>query len=43
MAKILIAGDFAPRARIAGLLEEERYADIFSEVLPITTRADYSS
>lgn len=42
MAKILIAGDFAPRARIAGLLEEERYADIFSEVIPITARADYS-
>lgn len=42
MTKILIAGDFAPRARIAGLLEEERYADIFSEVIPITARADYS-
>lgn len=42
MVKILIAGDFAPRARIATLLEEERYADIFSEVLPITSRADYS-
>lgn len=42
MVKILIAGDFASRARIAGLLEKDRYADIFHDVLPIIAEADYS-
>lgn len=42
MAKILIAGDFAPRARIAKLISEESYAEIFDEVIPFTSNVDYS-
>lgn len=42
MVKIIIAGDFAPRARVADLLVEERYSEILSEVQYITSKADYS-
>ena len=42
MAKILIAGDFAPRARVAKLIDEGRYEDIFEQVIPLTSRSDYS-
>lgn len=42
MVKILIAGDFAPRNRVESLLEEQRFADIFAQVIPYTTESDYS-
>ena len=42
MAKILIAGDFAPRARVAKLIDEGRSEDIFEQVSPLTSRSDYS-
>lgn len=31
--KILITGDFAPRARLAKQIEEKRYSDVFPENL----------
>lgn len=42
MVRILIAGDFAPRARITQLIEEERYSDFLSDVRQYTSKADYS-
>lgn len=42
MAKILIAGDYAPSARVAKLIDEGRYAEIFDQVRLFTSRADYS-
>lgn len=42
MVRILVAGDFAPWNRVEKLLESERYADIFSEVIPYTSESDYS-
>ena len=42
MAKIIIAGDFVPGARVEKLIDEGRYADIFEQVVPFTSRADYS-
>ncbi len=42
MVRILIAGDFAPRNRVEALLQEECYADIFSQVITYTHESDYS-
>lgn len=39
---IIIAGDFCPRRRVAKLIEEKRYEDVFSQVKKITDKADYS-
>lgn len=39
---IIIAGDFCPRRRVAKLIEEKRYGDVFSQVKEITDKADYS-
>lgn len=40
--KILIAGDFCPQNRVAKLIEEEKYHEVFGEVLPYTKQADLS-
>lgn len=40
--KIVIAGDFCPKDRVANLLENNRFADVFGEVKDVTTKADYS-
>lgn len=41
--KILIAGDFAPRARLAKQIEEKRFSEVFSEDLrKIIQSADFS-
>lgn len=42
MVKIIIAGDFAPRARVAQLIESEQYTSVFSEVKQYISLADYS-
>ena len=42
MVKILIAGDFVPKDRVLKLIEEEKYSDIFSDILPYTDQCDYS-
>jgi poly-gamma-glutamate synthesis protein (capsule biosynthesis protein) len=42
MIDILICGDFAPCNRVAKLIAEEKYDEIFSQVLPYTNKADYS-
>lgn len=42
MVKILIAGDYAPRERVAKLIDERQYEEIFEEVLNYTLEADYS-
>lgn len=38
--KILIAGDFCPRDRVASLIEEEKYNEIFGEVKSYTNNVD---
>lgn len=40
--KILIAGDYVPRNRLAALVEENKYNDIFGEVKNVISSADYS-
>lgn len=40
--KVLIAGDFCPRYRIAELFESGQYEEVLKEVKPIVTGADYS-
>lgn len=42
MVKILIAGDYAPGGRVAQLIHENKFENIFSEVQPYTLCADYS-
>lgn len=43
MMKIIVAGDFAPRARLAKQIEEKKFDSIFSEKLrTIIKSADYS-
>lgn len=42
MVKILIAGDFAPIARVAQLINNGDYSTVFSEVKTITDKVDYS-
>lgn len=37
---ILIAGDFCPQDRVAKLIEEERYSEVFGEVNPYTQDVD---
>ena len=40
--KILIAGDFAPRARLAKQIENKRYSEVFSEdIRDIIKSADF--
>jgi poly-gamma-glutamate synthesis protein (capsule biosynthesis protein) len=38
--KILIAGDFCPRDRVATLIEEENHSEVFGEVKPYTQDVD---
>ena len=40
--KILIAGDFCPQGRVAELIEEEKFYDVFGEVQTFTKQADLS-
>ncbi len=42
MAKILIAGDYCPYARINKLVENEEYHDIFKDITEYTYTSDYS-
>lgn len=42
MAKILIAGDFCPRARVAQLFEDGEFSTVLNEVVPYTLKADFS-
>ena len=42
MTNILIAGDFCAKERVAPLLDEGRYNDVFEDVLPIIRSSDYS-
>lgn len=37
---ILIAGDFCPRDRVASLIEEEKYNEVFGEVKPYAENVD---
>lgn len=41
MEKIIITGDFVPQDRVSALVEARKYADVFSEIVPITSEADY--
>lgn len=38
--KILIAGDFCPHKRVASLIEENKYNEVFGEVKPYTESVD---
>ena len=40
--KILISGDFCPQTRVTKLIEEEKYYEVFGEVLPYTKKAELS-
>ena len=40
--KVLIAGDFCPRDRVAAAFEKGDYASVLSEVRNVTAEADYS-
>lgn len=40
--KILVAGDFCPRDRVASILEKGDYASVFGNVKEIVSQADYS-
>ena len=40
--KILIAGDFCPQNRVAQLIEEEKYQEVFGEAMSYTQKADLS-
>ena len=42
MVKILIAGDFVPRARVQALIDEGKYKEVFSDILPCISDSDYS-
>ena len=42
MISIVVAGDYCPRARVAELIENERYSEIFGEIKPLLGLADYS-
>ena len=42
MIKILIAGDFVPRARVQALIDEGKYKELFSDILPCISDSDYS-
>ena len=42
MVKILFAGDFAPRTRVAQCLDNGNYETIFGEVIPYTNNVDYA-
>lgn len=42
MAKILVAGDYAPRGRVENLIEAGKYNEVFDEVIPYTSQVDYS-
>lgn len=42
MMKILIAGDFVPRHRVAELFAEKKYAEVLGEIKPIIEQSDFS-
>ena len=42
MVKILIAADFVPQARVKCLIEDGKYEEVFSSILPYISGSDYS-
>ena len=42
MAKVLVAGDFCPRDRVAAAFEKGNYAAVLEEITGITSTVDYS-
>ena len=42
MVKILVAGDYAPRGRVEQLIEQGKYSEVFSGVVPYTSCVDYA-
>ena len=42
MVKILVAGDYAPRARVEQLIEQGKYSEVFSDVVPYISGVDYA-
>ena len=40
--KVLVAGDYCPRGRVAELFEESEYDRVLGEVIPYTRQADFS-
>lgn len=42
MAKILIAGDFCPQARVARLFENGDFSSVLNEIVPHIKKADFS-
>lgn len=42
MIKLLFAGDFRPIERISGLIENQKYFEIFAGIQPLLNSADYS-
>ncbi len=40
--KVLVAGDFCPRGRVAELFEESDYDKVLGEVIPYTRQSDFS-
>ena len=42
MIRLLIAGDYSPKTRVAELIEKGEHASVFSEVKKLTSEMDYS-
>ena len=40
--KILVAGDFAPRARVSELFLRGKYGEVLQDIIPIVEESDYS-
>jgi len=40
--KVIVAGDFCPRYRVADLLKENKFCNVLSDMKDIVTNADYS-
>ena len=42
MIKLLVAGDYSPKTRVAELIDKGEHASVFSEVKELTSEMDYS-
>ena len=42
MINVLVAGDFYPNDRVAKLVEDEKYNEIFNEISKYTSKSDIS-
>jgi poly-gamma-glutamate synthesis protein (capsule biosynthesis protein) len=42
MIKILVTGDYCPRDRVAELIDNKKYNDVFENVTPLIKNADYA-